>query len=107
MENCPHCGKRLRTLRYNRWKVIEREHSRGQMYQFKKFRVYCLVNVKEEIFGYITEELEVEQEYFCMYEGNENFACSVGTVSTTLKEAKGKLRERAAQYFKEFTECQR
>ena len=95
MENCPHCGKRLRTLKYNRWKVICREHSRGQYHQFKKFKAHCLVNVKDEMFGYIIEESEAGQEYFCMYEGNEEGAMSVGTVSKTLKEAKVKLKLRA------------
>ena len=92
MKNCPYCGKRLKPLKYNRWKVIERIHRYS--YPHKPFSVHALLNSEGEIFGYVIEESE-KQEGFTVYEGNATFAISIGRVHKTLKEAKSALRERS------------
>lgn len=89
MKNCPHCGKRLRPLKFSIWKVLHRAHSYRP---YASFKVHALLNSAGEWFGYVLEEGK-EQEFFCGYKGNASWASSVGTISRSLKEAKDKLEK--------------
>ena len=86
---CPSCGYDTIKDKFNKWKTLSRVHS--VIHKGKKFKAHVLFNGNGKWFGYVIEELEVEQEYFKTYRGDMEYAISCGTVSRSLEEAKAKL----------------
>lgn len=73
------------------WRELERKR---RDYPHEFFTVYALIQSGDEMLGYINNEPLNGKDYWCVYEGDANYARpSNGRIPETLEAAKEKLLE--------------